>query len=217
MNFKKAYGHICEEAETGFAEIFFLPVDSRPDSLPPVPGGIMGGYWHTGIIYKGNVYETFGMSHRHSVRKLISEDVRKMLDKAVIRWFPINTRKLLYELNSGTDCATYVARVIGLDTETENDQKGDYWPEDILKHIDKQHNSSSRVSPMTSMRTIISVDNMKDGSNMVTFIRNDHRYGYVTDMYIGDIEKLRNETYYMKPNMFWNHVQKHPEQFRRVS
>ena len=113
------------------ASIFFLSLSDRPKKFPPLKF-IKGKFWHTGIIYKDKVYETFN----HNKWKI--SDLSRLNDSgfknAIYLNYPINTKKLVSELKSGTDCAEYVARVAEL-TNRKGSDKGNLWSEDVYNLI----------------------------------------------------------------------------------
>lgn len=92
-----------------------------------------GNFWHTGIIYEGKAYECFNYG-----RSAISDCGKERMDalhamQAVIVDADIDERKLLSEINSGTSCSEFVARVIGLSRD-EGEAK-EYWPQDVHDYL----------------------------------------------------------------------------------
>ena len=118
------------------AQIFFLPNNKRPADLPALPDNMKGNYWHTGIIYEGKIYEAFGLSNNYRISDAEDPGNKARMGYAKMVSHNIDPVKLMDELKSGTDCATYVARVIGLDNKTHGDTKSEYFPEDILKYVE---------------------------------------------------------------------------------
>lgn len=205
----------------GIARIFFLPLSSRPENLPPLSSSFKGKFWHTGIIYNERVYEAFGLTKRHSIRNIINPDVQDMLKDAVEVWFTINTRKLLWELNSGTDCATYVARVIGMDLVTKDDEKSPYYPEDILHYIENAHAKAMKEIeevPVDSKVTMTWSINPNTGVCIIRMTANGRSYSYQTDTFVvgNKGEYLQKQNYH--PGKFWNEtIKKNPQVYRLVS
>lgn len=116
-------------------QVFFLPIETRPKSLPPLQK-MVGKFWHTGIIHEGKVYECFNHG-RNSVSEFDEKRKQELNDqKAVFLDIGVNKDKLLSEINSGTDCAEYVARVVELSTNTGD--KKEYWPEEVYNFIIKK-------------------------------------------------------------------------------
>ena len=114
------------------AKAFFLPIETRPKSLPPLQK-MVGKFWHTGIIHEGKVYECFNFG-RNSVSEFDEkkkEDLAEM--KAVFVDIDANEKKLKSEISSGTDCSEYVARVVGMSQNTGD--KKEFWPEQVYNFI----------------------------------------------------------------------------------
>jgi len=115
------------ESKSFLTSIFFLPLSDRPKKFPLLKF-IKGKFWHTGIIYKDKVYETFN----HNKWKI--SDLSRLNDpefkNAIYLDYSINTKKLVSELKSRTDCAEYVARVSEL-SNRNGSNKGNLWPEDV--------------------------------------------------------------------------------------
>ncbi len=114
------------------AKIFFLPIETRPKEFPPLLK-MVGKFWHTGVIYNNKVYECFNFG-RNSISDF-DEEVKKKLEnqKAVFINSKIDLEKLNSEINSGTGCSEYVARVVGL-SKTAGPLKN-LWPEEVYKKI----------------------------------------------------------------------------------
>jgi uncharacterized membrane protein (UPF0127 family) len=117
------------------AKIFFLPIETRPKEFPQLLK-MVGKFWHTGIIYQGKVYECFNFG-RNSISDF-DEETRKKFEeqKAVFINAKINLEKLNSEINSGTDCSEYVARVVGLSKNVGNIKI--FWPEEFYKYLLKK-------------------------------------------------------------------------------
>jgi uncharacterized membrane protein (UPF0127 family) len=114
------------------AQIFFLPLETRSKDFPPLLK-MVGKFWHTGIIYNGKVYECFNLG-RNSVLDFNEEFKNKLENqKAVFINSKINLEKLNSEINSGTDCSEYVARVIGLSKNIGPVKI--FWPEEVYDYI----------------------------------------------------------------------------------
>jgi len=114
------------------AKIFFLPIETRPKEFPPLLK-MIGKFWHTGIIYNNKVYECFNFG-RNSISDFDEETKNKLENqKAVFVNSKINLEKLNLEINSGTDCSEYVARVVEL-SKTIGSIKN-FWPEEVYKKI----------------------------------------------------------------------------------
>ena len=114
------------------AKAFFLPIETRPKSLPPLQK-MVGKFWHTGIIHEGKVYECFNFG-RNSVSEFDEkkkEDLAEM--KAVFVDIDANEKKLKPEISSGTDCSEYVARVVGMSQNTGD--KKEFWPEQVYDFL----------------------------------------------------------------------------------
>lgn len=113
-------------------QAFFLPIETRPKNLSPLQK-MVGKFWHAGIIHNGKVYECFNFG-RNSVSEFDEKRKQELNDqKAVFVDIGVNKDKLLSEINSGTDCSEYVARVIGL--SENNGNKKEYWPEEVYNFI----------------------------------------------------------------------------------
>ncbi len=92
-----------------------------------------GRFWHTGLIHNGKVYECFNFG-RKSVRNFDETRKRELIDqKAVFVNMVPDIDKIHSEINSGTDCSEYVARVVGMSSNTGN--KKEYWPEEVYNFI----------------------------------------------------------------------------------
>ena len=114
------------------AKIFFLPIETRPKEFPPLLK-MVGKFWHTGIIYNGKVYECFNFS-KNSISDFNDEFKNKLENqKAVFVDTKINLEKLNSEINSGTDCSEYVARVVGLSKNIGPVKV--FWPEEVYNYI----------------------------------------------------------------------------------
>jgi uncharacterized membrane protein (UPF0127 family) len=114
------------------AKIFFLPIETRPKEFPPLLK-MVGRFWHTGIIYNNKVYECFNFG-RNSISDFDEETKNKLENqKAVFVNSKINLEKLNSEINSGTGCSEYVARVVDL-SKTAGPVKN-LWPEEVYKKI----------------------------------------------------------------------------------
>ncbi len=115
------------------ATIFFLPLEDRPKSFPPLKD-FKGKFWHTGIINNEKIYECF-----NNGRWSISDVIKLKKDEfknAVYLKTKVDGEKLISELKSGTDCAEYVARCAGLSNLTGKD-KGNLWPGDVFNLLKK--------------------------------------------------------------------------------
>jgi len=111
--------------------IYFLPTRYRPHNLPPLPPRMRRSmFWHVGITYSGKCYECFNYGkYRITLTRIRYKEFPN--GKAVfIDNNDIDINKLRSEIISGTDCAEYVARVIGLSDKTGLD-KGKYYPDDL--------------------------------------------------------------------------------------
>lgn len=116
-------------------QVFFLPIETRPANLPPLIK-MEGKFWHTGIIHNGKVYECFNYG-RNSISEFDEKRKKETKDqKAIFVDIGVDKDKLLSEINSGTDCAEYVARVVGLSGNTGD--KKEYWPEEVYNFIIKK-------------------------------------------------------------------------------
>ena len=123
---------LVQEALATTATIFFLPLSTRPKHYPPID--MKGEYWHTGIIYKNKVYETFNNA-KYRVSNLSS--IKKDLDKqkaAYLTNIPIDPTKLSSELKSGTSCDEYVLRVTNK-SNTKGKDKGKHNPTDVYRML----------------------------------------------------------------------------------
>ncbi|MEI6421267.1 MAG: hypothetical protein WCP55_03555 [Lentisphaerota bacterium] len=115
--------------------IFLLPIEDRPSDLPPLPPEMEKmHFWHTGVVYEGHVYETFN----HARNKISSSNERlsdPSFKNVVFVSYPINTSKLLSEVDSGTDCATYVGRILGISTTVGYEKDPKIWPDTIYEKL----------------------------------------------------------------------------------
>lgn len=117
------------------AKIFFLPIETRPESLPPLKE-MKGKFWHTGVIVDGKVYECFNHG-RHAIGDYDDRKAKELEDmRAVLVETEIDQDKLKSEIGSGTSCGGYVARVVGLSEETGNVKE--YWTEEVYNLLIKR-------------------------------------------------------------------------------
>ena len=116
------------------AIVFFLPVNTRPKEYPPLPSPMnRHKFWHTGIIYKDKVYETFNKD-RYSVKPL-SDRLPELKDaEAVYVDHVILPEKLKEHIKSGTSCGQFVLRTIGK-SDLKGSDKGEYYPQDVYNMI----------------------------------------------------------------------------------
>lgn len=120
-------------------QAFFLPLKTRPKELPPLQK-MVGRFWHTGIIHNGKVYECFN-HERNSITGLKERQEDLTKQKAVFVDIDIpEESKIISEIKSGTDCSEYVARVIGMSSNTG--AKKEYWPEEVYDFIQGSSNES---------------------------------------------------------------------------
>ncbi len=118
--------------------VFFLPVETRPKSLPKFSHPRIIKFWHTGIVHKGFVYETFHRE-KYSKRSLDKRANDLIEQKAVfILINKIIEDKLVSELKSGTSCDEYVLRCLGLSNRSNKD-KGQKFPDDVYKLLVKNN------------------------------------------------------------------------------
>ena len=96
-----------------FASIFFLPISTRPDGYLKLNPELKQ-YWHTGIIYKGKVYECFN-NYQYAISDLSIRKKELEEQEAIYITKEIDLNKLKSEIKSGTSCGTYVARCLGID------------------------------------------------------------------------------------------------------
>lgn len=87
-----------------------------------------GRFWHVAILYNGKVYETLS-NRQHRITKYENWPFRN--DKKIAIETEIDPMKLEKEITSGTDCATYVARVLGIDNSSGDFKNPEIFPEDI--------------------------------------------------------------------------------------
>ena len=116
------------------SKIFFLPVEERPKKYPPLIN-FKGRFWHTGIILDDKVYECFnyGKNSISNLDKLKNVEFSKAI---YLNNVNVDENKIKSEINSGTDCAEYVARCTRL-SKLEGKDKGNLYPEDIFKLLNK--------------------------------------------------------------------------------
>jgi len=117
-------------------QVFFLPIETRPKNFPPIKK-MVGKFWHTGIIHDGKVYECFNYG-RNSINDF-NDNIKQGLIKqkaVIIDVNIIDISKIYSEINSGTDCSEYVARVIRMSSNTG--VKKEYWPEQVYNFILKK-------------------------------------------------------------------------------
>lgn len=114
-------------------QIFFLPIETRPKDFPPLKE-MVGKFWHTGIIHNGKVYECFNFG-RNSVSDFDEEQKQKLRkQKAIIVDVNIvDVDKIYSEIESGTSCSEYVARVVWMSSNTG--VKKEYWPEQVYNFL----------------------------------------------------------------------------------
>lgn len=208
---------ICEEIlnEIGVARIFFLPIETKPSDMPFIgKDEHMKKFWHVGIIYKDKTYETFGKSKNYDVKNARNPETLEKLEKAQIEWFPINTRKLLWELNSGTDSATYVARTIGLDNTTYDDQKSEYSPDDIYEYV-HMTNLNSKEEKTGIFKNLTFSWKKHNTKTFVTFFKDNNSYTYVNDDGNPDLNEAFFDKYKHKPGSLFNFVKGHPNIFNK--
>jgi hypothetical protein len=114
-----------------FASIFFLPISTRPDGYLKLNPELKQ-YWHTGIIYKGKVYECFN-NNQYAISDLSIRKKELEEQEAIYITKEIDLNKLKSEIKSGTSSGTYVARCLGID-----DSKGykkTMYPLDVYNKI----------------------------------------------------------------------------------
>jgi len=116
------------EDNSNIATIFFLPKNKGEMMI--------GKYWHCGVIYNGQVYETFdqGYSSITHVSKRMPE-LKK--EKAVFLETKIYPEKLDREVNSGTSCEQFSLRVMGM-SNLKGTDKGNLLPSDVYKIIQRK-------------------------------------------------------------------------------
>ena len=112
------------------AIIFFLPIKTRSLNLPDIKLPKDHKFWHTGIIYKNKIYETFNHG-KYSISKFNKKELN--IQEAEYTEYKIDINKLYSELNSGTSCGTYVARVVGVCNSKGSIKT--YYPDDIYNII----------------------------------------------------------------------------------
>jgi len=113
------------------ATVFFLPLKDRPKNFPRLKN-FRGKFWHTGIIFNDEIYECFSNNiwSISGIEKLKKAEFKN----AVLLPANVDKKKLIDELKSGTDCAEYVARCIGLSV-LKGRNKGEMFPEDIYNYL----------------------------------------------------------------------------------
>lgn len=118
------------------AKAFFLPLETRPQNYPPIPD-LVGKFWHAGIIHDGKVYECF--NHGRNSISDYNDERNKELEKAGAIFVEIipDEGKIDSEITSGTSCSEYVARVVGMSSNTG--PKKEFWPEEVLQFILKNN------------------------------------------------------------------------------
>lgn len=111
--------------------VFFLPLATRPKTLPKFQHPNIKKFWHTGIIHKGKVFETFNFGG-NSVGDLAARGEELVGQRAVFIRAPLILEgKLKSEIKSGTSCDEFVLRVIGV-SERKGDDKGNMFPDDVF-------------------------------------------------------------------------------------
>lgn len=110
--------------------VFFLPLDTRPASLPKFSHPKIKQFWHTGIIYKGKVYETFNHA-KYSISP-VEDKLKELIAQSgvFIKAPNLIEKKLVEDISSGTSCDEYVLRCLGISNRTGSD-KGDKFPDDV--------------------------------------------------------------------------------------
>lgn len=115
------------------AQAFFLPLETRPKNFPPLEK-MVGKFWHAGIIYDGKVYECFNHG-KNSISDFEEKKKQELISQNAvfvdIKSFDAN--KINSEINSGTDCSEYVARVVGMSQNVG--AKKEFWPEEVYDFI----------------------------------------------------------------------------------
>jgi len=117
------------------ASVFFLPIETRPKDYPPLEK-MVGRFWHVGIIHKDKIYECFNYGRKSITNFDVSKEKTLVGMKAIFIDIIVDESKLNSEIDSGTDCGEYVARVIGLSTNTGS--KKQYWPEEVYDYAVKK-------------------------------------------------------------------------------
>jgi hypothetical protein len=111
--------------------VFFLPTTGRPTTFPPLPKSMQNHkFWHTGFIYKGTTYEC--LNNGKSISEIATERIKNSaFNEVQFIVTHVNVPKMLNELTSGTDCATYVARTLGFSKTERHEKDPKYYPDTI--------------------------------------------------------------------------------------
>jgi len=125
------------------AVVFFLHLDSRDKAWPSFPPG-HGEFWHTGIVVDGWLHECF--SAGKFARAPANMWKAPAAGKSVWCVANVDKGKVKSELESGTDCAEYVARCLGMSWRT-GPSKGTLWPSDVMRKL-----KDERDAKFVSMR-----------------------------------------------------------------
>lgn len=175
------------------AKIFFLPIETRPKDFPPLLK-MVGKFWHTGIIYNGKVYECFNFG-KNSISDFNEEFKNKLENqKAVFVDVKINLEKLNSEINSGTDCSEYAARVIGL-SENIGPVKI-FWPEEVYSYILKTKKIFWPINNKIKMKVVIAgSSSLQDEMKKWVKFWNDKENHFVINWPIGIFSNNFEELY----------------------
>lgn len=127
--------------------IYFLPTEFRPITLPPLPIILKDSkYWHTGIAYNNKCYECFNFG-RYRISQLKKRYKEFPIGHVDFINYYIDLHKLQSEINSGTSCSEYVAKVTGLSNRTGYN-KGIYFPDDIFRILKEKYDKIRRIEKL---------------------------------------------------------------------
>lgn len=118
----------------GLSLVFFLPVETRPKSLPTFSHPSIKTFWHTGIVHNNYVYETFNYG-KYSKKQAKNRGQDLLEQKAIfVRINNLSEHRLETELYSGTSCDEYVLRCLEL-SDRKGSDKGDKFPDDVYEIV----------------------------------------------------------------------------------
>jgi len=117
------------------ATIFFFPLTTRPKQHFKLNKKHFKKFWHVGIIYKNKVYETFKSGRNYITNYNQRRNIFKKFKAVFINNVNIKKDLLTKYINSGYDCATYTAYILGLSKPKQ------YYPDNIYQYLNSKLNS----------------------------------------------------------------------------
>jgi hypothetical protein len=110
--------------------IFFLLSENRPK----IGVEVIGHFWHCGAIYLATTYEC--LDHGRTIEKDVLERLIDSSFKDVVffTFEEINVPRLLSNLDSGTNAATFISRILNF-SNSDGIEKDDITIDDVFTKI----------------------------------------------------------------------------------